>query len=478
MDNKLTKIIATIGPSSDSNEQLASLIKAGTNIIRFNFKHSDLEWHKERIKRVKAVSKNLNTQVGTLLDLQGPEIRLRMPQEELDIKIDEKIILSEEVFKTNEKGFSLSDPLIINHLLDGQTVLVDDGLFVFIVKKEKDKTFLTSKSEGILKNKKSVNILGFEYDFPVIHKRDRKGLILAKEEGIDFIALSFVRDGNDLEVLRKEMDKINLGARIVAKIETQKALANIDEIIEKTDVIMIARGDLGVEIPAEEVPFYQKLIIKKCLEKGVPVITATQMLESMTNKPLPTRAEVSDVANSIYDNTDSVMLSGETASGKYPLEAVKTMHNVISFSEEKNRVNDIRNLYDYDVSKNYQVICDSAFNLYKVLKANNKNVKGFIVFTQGGSTARMISRYRPHVPIFAFCPTESVSQSLTVSYGVLPIIQKSLKEKTEIVKEDIINSLKYLGKNKFIQKGELFIILHGDYWKSSGGTSTIRIATS
>lgn len=476
MDKKFTKIIATIGPSSDTKEQIASLIKNGVNVIRFNFKHSELDWHKERIKRVKDVSLELKTPIGILLDLQGPEIRLTMPHDELELKVDEKIILSESVFETKEKGFSLSDPAIINNLLDEQTIIADDGLFVFIVKKEGDKVILVSKSEGILKNKKSINILGLDYDFPVIHDRDRKGLVLAKEEEIDFIALSFVRDGKDLDDLRKEMDQINLSAKIVSKIETQKALANIDGIIEKSDAVMIARGDLGVEIPAEEVPFYQKQIIKKCIEKGVPVITATQMLESMTSKPLATRAEISDVANAIYDNTDCVMLSGETASGRYPIEAVNTMKNVITFSEENNRVNDIRNVYEYDLSKNYQMICDSAFNLYKVLKARNENVKGFIIYTQGGNTARMISRYRPHVPIYAFCPTQRVTDSLTISYGVAPIMQESLKEKTEIIKDDISKSLTYLENNELAEKEDLFIILHGDYWRSNEGTSTIKIA--
>jgi pyruvate kinase len=238
---------------------------------------------------------------------------------------------------------------------------------------------------------------------------------------------------------------------------------------------MIARGDLGVEIPAEEVPFYQKLIIKKCIEKGVPVITATQMLESMTLKPVATRAEVSDVANAVYDFTDAVMLSGETASGKYPLESVRLMTNIITFIEEQNKVTDIRNRFNYELNDNYQMICDSAFNLYKVLKSKSQKVKGFIVFTQSGKTSRMLSRYRPHVPIFAFCPDENLVRKISLGYGVKPVLQKSLENKSEIVKEDIEDALKNLEEKGYAEKGDLFIIIHGDYWGSNGGASTIRL---
>lgn len=478
MNNKLTKIIATIGPSSDSPELIEELINLGVNIFRFNFKHSDPEWHKIRIQRVQDVSFRVKEHVGILLDLQGPEVRLSMPVDQIEIEENEKILLSNEIFNTNEKGMSFTDPEIINFLKEDQKILADDGLFEFVVKKEGEKTYLLSKTSGTLLNKKTINIVNLDFDFPVIHDRDRNGLRLAKEFNLDFIALSFVKSASDLRELKKEMENIGLSAKIVAKIETPKAIANIDDIIDEADVIMIARGDLGVEMPAEEVPFYQKEIIKKCIQKGVPVITATQMLESMTQKPIPTRAEVSDVANAVYDFTDAVMLSGETANGKYPKEAVKTMSKVTSFSESKNRHLDIRRLFEYDLSDKSQMICDSAFNLYKALKAKDQIIKGFLVFTQSGKTARMLSRYRPHTPIFAFCPTENLVRKLNISFGVQPVFQKSLGEKDEIGKDDIKNALATLAENGYCNEKDTFIVLHGDYWTSESGTSTIRIVTA
>lgn len=476
--DKLTKIIATIGPSSDSEEAIEQLITMGANIFRFNFKHSDLVWHRERILRVKRVSEKLNSNTATLLDLQGPEIRLTMPFDSIQLKEDEKILLSDEIFQTKEKGFSFTDSKIIDALKDGQEVTADNGLFRFTVKIENGKTYLLSKSEGFLLKNKSISIVNLDYDFPTINEKDRNGMVLAKETGIDFIALSFVRDANDLRILKGEMQKINLNAKVVAKIETSKAIKNIDEILDNTDAVMVARGDLGVELPLEQVPYYQKEIIKKCLSKGVPVITATQMLESMIQNNIPTRAEVSDVANAVYDFSDAVMLSGETANGKYPKEAVKVMSRITTFSESKTHVHDIRNLIDYELSDNSQMICDSAFNLYKALKSKSKLVKGFIVFTQTGKTSRMLSRYRPHVPIFAFCPDKDLVRKLSLGYGVEPIFQESLAEKNEIVKDDIkiaLDTLKTKGK---CFANDIFIVLHGDYWTSESGTSTIRIVTA
>jgi len=475
MITKLTKLIATIGPSSDSEEMIKALINNGVAIFRFNFKHGELEWHKERLKRVKKVALEENANIATLLDLQGPETRLTMPFDQIELVQDERIILSDKIFETKDKGFSLSSPEIINKLENGQKLIVDDGLFDFSVQKENETVYLISNSKGILKNQKTVNILNFYYDFPVIHDKDREGLRLAKEYDIDFIALSFVRNANDIKILKEELQKSEIKASIVAKIETAKALTNIDEIIAETDVIMIARGDLGVEIPAEEVPFYQKSIIRKCMEKGVAVITATQMLESMIEKPIPTRAEVSDVANAVYDFTDAVMLSGETAIGKYPLETINMMNKVISFTEEKNRLPDIRVDFDFELETEIQMISDSAFNLYKIFKSKGKNIKGFIVFTKTGTTAKMISRYRPHVPIFAFSPEFLVTKSLLINFGVITVNHDLCKEEREIVREDIIKALEQLDKLGFAKKGDLFIVLHGDYWTKETNTSTIKL---
>ncbi len=477
MVQKQTKIIATIGPSSEDKETIEELISLGVNIFRFNFKHSDILWHREKIKSVKEIAKGLNTSIAILLDLQGPEIRLSLPFDKIELKIGEKLFIS-KALGISEKGISFNPPQIIDSLKDGQKVSADDGLFEFIVKAEDGKIYLESLSTGILLNKKTINISNLFFNFPVIHQGDRLGLKLAKELEVDFVALSFVRSEKDIKTLKKEMKKIGLNAKIIAKIETARAIENIDKIIEKSDAIMIARGDLGIELSLEEVPFYQKQIIINCIQKGIPVITATQMLESMTQRPIPTRAEISDVANAVYDFTDAVMLSGETASGKYPASAVSIMAKIVKYSENKNRHPDIRNLFSYQLFDVSQMVCDSAFNLYKVLKIKGQAVKGFLVFTESGKTARMLSRYRPHVPIFAFCPKEDLVRKLNLSFGVNPIFQDSLDQKSEITKQDIQKALNILKTNGFCSKNDNFIVLHGDHWTSKSGTTTIRIATA
>ncbi|MEK7551681.1 MAG: pyruvate kinase [Patescibacteria group bacterium] len=477
MNDKLTKIIATIGPASDSEETIEELISLGVNVFRFNFKHSDIEWHRERLQRIQSVTKKLGVNIATLLDLQGPEVRLVLPFDKIDLEIGEKVLVS-KALGIKEKGISFNPPDVIASLKEGQKVSADDGLFEFIVRIEDDKTYLESLSEGTLLNKKTINIANLDFDFPVLHDGDRKGLELAREYEVDFVALSFVRTHKDILTIKEEMKKINLDAKVVAKIETPKAILDIDSIITNSDVVMIARGDLGVELSLEEVPFYQKEIITKCIQKSTPVITATQMLESMTARKVPTRAEVSDVANAVYDFTDAVMLSGETASGKYPKEAVKIMVKVVKYSENKNRVADIRSVFNYELSEIPEMVCDSAFNFYKVLKLKQKEIKGFIVFTETGKTARILSRYRAHVPIFAFCPKIDLVRKLSLSYGVFAIFQQSLDQKSEITKDDIIKAITELKKENLCKAGDNFIVLHGDHWTSKAGTSTIRIATA
>jgi len=475
---KLTKIIATIGPASDSPEYIKELINLGVNIFRFNYKHGIDDWHREKITLVKEIREELGKNIGTLLDLQGPEIRLILPVDEYEINKDDEILLRHEFDESAEKIASFKPPEIIEKLNGGQKVLADDGHFVFTVVKKGEDTFLKSHTQGTLLNRKTINIKNFDFELPSLTAHDKEGLELARELGVDFIALSFVRTKGDISELRQEMKKINLEAKIVSKIETFKATENIDEIIEISDAVMIARGDLGVELTLEEVPFYQKQIIKKCVESGVPVITATQMLESMTNKPLPTRAEVSDVTNAVFDLTDAVMLSGETALGKFPLETVSLMSRVVRFAEDKNRLPDIRIIINYDLSSTADMVCDSAFNLYKSLKNKEEDIKGFIVFTHTGKTARMLSRYRMHVPIFAFCPTGEIVRSLSVNYGVEAVVQKSLKQKNEIVKDDIREAMQVLKDGQLCRENDTFIVLHGDYWTSDLGTSTIRLITA
>ena len=475
---RLTKILATIGPSCESEEQIEKMIKAGVNVFRFNFKHNSVEWHDGMIERVNKVAKKMNTLVGILIDLQGPEIRIQLPVEEMTLSIGEKILLDESTLKNaNLKGFSITHPEIIDHIKDGQRIVADDGEFEFEAKKEKNKLYLVSKSEGVLKQRKTLNIPGAEFPFPVLIKRDFEGIELAKRREIDFVALSFVRTAEDINVLRKELKKNKVNTQIVSKIETEKALNDLDEIVKVSDGLMVARGDLGVELPFEQVPYYQKLIITKCIQQGKFVITATQMLQSMIQSPLPTRAEVSDVANATYDMSDVVMLSGESASGKYPLRAVNVMRKTLEFNESK-FMKETRDRFHYQLESNTGMISLAAYDLYldSLLKSEEDHVKAFVCFTQSGNTARFISAFRPSVPILALCPDKKTAESLSLNYGVYPQIRgKNYEKHKQVTHNHVLAGLDYLKEKKLLSKGDSVIITHGDYWAIEGGTSTIKL---
>ena len=465
--HKLTKIVATIGPASDSEEMIEKLINAGVNIFRFNFKHNVVEWHNERIIRVNKVAKKMGVNIGTLIDLQGPEVRILMPKDEIEIKKDELLIFGEEAFSSEEKGLSISHPQIIKFLKQDQKLLADDGTLSFFVQKVGSKTYLKCGRNGILKNRKSLVIPGADFPFPVLVDRDFDGLKLVQKNEIDFIALSFVRSAKDLKVVRGEMKKNKVKAKLIAKIETRKALNDLDNIIANSDGIMVARGDLGVELPIEEVPYYQKIIIKKSLEQGIPVITATQMLQTMVDNPYPTRAEVSDVANATYDLTDAVMLSGETASGKYPLESVEMMKKTAVFNETK-FIYDTRIKYTFKKDGDTNLICESAYNLYLAMSQKAEKLAGFIVFTRTGKTASTLSKYRPALPIYAFANDKKVCDSLSINFGVFPYINDDNNPEA---------ALKFLVKNQLIKKNQQIIFVHGDLPLADGTTSTVRIIT-
>lgn len=473
---KLTKVIATIGPSSEDEKIISKLILAGVNVFRLNFKHNTLAWHSGCISKINSVATKLGATIGTLIDLQGPEIRINMPYDQIAVRKNQLLVFGEDVFNKRELGLSISHPQIIPHLKSGQMIVADDGAFRFTIEKSGNgKTYLRSMSEGVLKTRKTLNIPGADFPFPVLVERDFEGLKLAAREAIDYIALSFVRSEEDIAVLRSEMKKYKLNAKVVAKIETQKALDNLEKIIAASDGVMVARGDMGVELPIWEVPYNQKLIIKECIRKGIPVITATQMLESMTEKPFPTRAEVSDVANATYDLTDAVMLSGETAAGRYPVEAVEIMSNTASFNEKQNKV-DSRVRFNFETHDLESNICEAAYGLYIKLKGSVKNLGGFVVFTKTGKTARLISRYRPLIPVFAVTPSKEVAESLTANFGIYPICHGE-NRKGYVDNKQLVASIKLFEEKKLIKTGQFLIVLHGDIWGIEGGSSTIKIIT-
>ncbi|MBI4226303.1 pyruvate kinase [Candidatus Roizmanbacteria bacterium] len=439
MEKNLTKIVATIGPACESEDLIRQMILVGVNIFRFNFKHNTIDWHDLMIQRVNKVSKELGVRIGTLIDLQGPEIRIKLSKDKLTIRKGEMLPF-----------FSITHSQIIPLLRTGQKIMVDDGKFRFVFKKKFDKNFLISDSEGVLLDKKTLNIPGIDFPFPVLIDRDFEGLHLAVRNQVDYVALSFVRTAEDIAVLRKEMKKFKLSASVIAKIETNKALDHLDKILTVSDGIMVARGDLGVEIPLEEVPYQQKIIIKKCILKGIPVITATQMLESMVTSPLPTRAEISDVANATYDLTDAVMLSGETATGQYPVQAVEIMQKTLAFNEKKNLV-DSRLRFNFDVEEEYELLAEAAYGLYRSISQKKRTFAGFIVFTTSGRSVRFLARYRALYPIFAFTFDTRVADQLTVSFGV-----KSFK----LEQQDLEKALSILKKARQIKKGDVLIILY------------------
>src|SRR3989344_3799322 len=403
MERHLTKIVATVGPACQSEKTIGELILAGVNIFRFNFKHNTLDWHDRMIQKVNRVAMHLGARVGTLIDLQGPEIRIKLPKEKILVKKGQIIPF-----------FTITHPQLIPLLKTGQKIIVDDGKFKFVFNKKSRNNFLISESDGFVLNKKTLNTPGLNFPLPVLIDRDFQGLHLAARNQVDYVALSFVRSADDISILRREIKKFKLDTSVIAKIETNMALKNLDKILTVSDGIMVARGDLGVEIPLEEVPYQQKIIIKKCILKGIQVITATQMLESMVTSPLPTRAEISDVANATYDLTDAVMLSGETATGSYPVQAVEIMQKTLSFNEKK-------------------------------------NFAGFIVFTATGQSVRALSRYRALYPIFAFTRDVRIADQLTVSFGVISFTLNEQK---------LEKALSVLKKSKYIKKGDVLIILY------------------
>lgn len=329
-----TKIAATIGPASDSPDMIRELIAAGTDMFRFNMKHATRDWHDERIARVREIAQNANKKIGILIDLQGPEIRVETISK-LDVTFKAGEMVTFRLVPGESREIIIPTKEVFSAIKPGVRILIDDGDAEVVVNEQMGPDWFTGKisTDYVIKHRKSLNIRDVEIDLPSLIEDDLRKLDMEHISLVDFVALSFTRTKNDVENLREQLKKRNLSCWITAKIENQTALDNLDEIIDAAESVMVARGDLGVETPIEKLAYHQKLIIKKCREKNKPVITATQMLQSMVENPRPTRAEACDVANAVYDGTDATMLSEETAGGKYPVESVKTMEKIISFTE-------------------------------------------------------------------------------------------------------------------------------------------------
>ena len=468
-DIKRTKIVCTLGPASQSEEVLRELILNGLNVCRFNFSHGSHEEHKGRIDMVKKVREELNRPIAILLDTKGPEIRtgnfadpevLLEEGSEFTITMDE-VVGTKEICTVSYKGLA-------DDVKEGDTILIDDGLVGLRVKSvENGNIKCIVENSGIVKNHKGVNVPGVKINLPAITPKDVSDIEFGIREGIDMIAASFVRKASDVLAIREILEKNNAGdVLILSKIENQEGVENIDEILQVSDGIMVARGDLGVEIPTEEIPIVQKMIIKKCNELAKPVITATQMLDSMIRNPRPTRAEVTDVANAIYDGTDAIMLSGETAAGKYPVEAVKVMASIAKRIEQT---------LDYDRmlkekgSKNVTVT--DAISHATCTTAVDLNASAIITSTSSGYTAKMVSKFRPQAPIIAATSNEAVMRRLALTWGVCPIKSALAGNTDEVIEKSIEASI----ENGYVKNGELVVITAGVPVGVSGTTNLIKV---
>lgn len=467
-----TKIVCTIGPASESPEILESLIKAGMNVARLNFSHGNHEEHAERIKRIRTASEKTGKIVGILLDTKGPEIRThQMENNGIDLVTNQKIAISmDEVLGTAEQ-FSISYDQLIDDVEVGSIILLDDGLIelrVESIDKENRLLHTIVENAGTLKSKKGVNVPGVSVQLPGITEKDAQDILFGIEQGVDFVAASFVRRSSDVMEIRELLEK-NGGShiQIIPKIENQEGVDNIDDIIMVSDGLMVARGDLGVEIPAEEVPLVQKSLIEKCNSAGKPVITATQMLDSMQRNPRPTRAEASDVANAIFDGTDAIMLSGETAAGIYPVESVETMHRIAMTTESalnyKQFVSNRR--------KDKEANMTEAIGQAVVYTALNLKVKAIIAPTESGTTAKMISKYRPESPIIAVTSTEFAAKKLTLAWGVQPIIGTPVTSTDELFAIAVEESLKH----GYVDHGDLVVITAGVPVGKAGTTNLMKV---
>ncbi|OTN90198.1 pyruvate kinase [Enterococcus sp. 7E2_DIV0204] len=468
---KKTKIVCTIGPASESVDMLLNLINAGMNVCRLNFSHGDFEEHGNRIKNIREAVKITGKRVAILLDTKGPEIRTNeMENGAITLKTGETVRLSTtEVLGTPEK-FSITYPELINDVNIGSHILLDDGLIdleVTDIDRVANEIVTLVKNEGILKNKKGVNVPGVSVNLPGITEKDAADIRFGIEQGVDFIAASFVRRATDVLEITKILEEENAThIQIIPKIENQEGIDNIDEILKVSDGLMVARGDMGVEIPTEDVPVVQKDLIKKCNALGKPVITATQMLDSMQRNPRPTRAEANDVANAIYDGTDAVMLSGETAAGDYPLEAVQTMARIAVRTEEALINQDTFALKLYSKTDMAEAIGQSVGHT-----ARNLGIQTIVAATESGHTARMISKYRPKSHIVAITFTEQKARSLSLSWGVYATVADKPASTDEM-----FNLATHISQEEgFASEGDLIIITAGVPVGEKGTTNLMKI---
>jgi pyruvate kinase len=465
---KKTKIIATVGPTSESADVIEKMIENGVDIFRFNLKHNNFDWHKKIIERVREVAKRLKKSIGIMIDFQGPEIRLETKNGlPVEIKKDEVFWISDKL-TDNSKVIKVDPEIVLKYIKKDEKIFIDNGNYdLRVLGKIGNKVKVVSDDGLVIKNRKSLNIISDDLDLPMLASRDKGALARLAEINPDYIALSFVRNEKDIEVLKKLLLKIDPEVKVVAKIENARAIKNIEAIIKVSDGIMVARGDLGIEIPLEELAFWQKKIIDLCRLNSKPVIVATQMLLSMVENNKPTRAEVSDVSNAVFDGTDALMLSEETSIGVNPPRVIKEMKEIVEFCEKSNMCRHLK----IKPLTSTEVLVDAAVKI--IGKNKDLKIAAVIIFTQSGTTARIFSRYRVNLPIIAITDNKDTVKGLLISYGVKSFIKK-LEKTCFKMPQALIDKLIYRG---FVSKGDDVLIMHGGNWMESGATSDISLVT-
>jgi len=471
---KRTKIICTIGPASDRPEVLRKLIKAGMNVARLNFSHNTHSYHERVIESIRKVSKEMKQPVAIVQDLQGARIRLGdLPEKGINISKGQTITLT--TGKKSAEKIPVTYDKMHSDVEVKDRILIADGTTELVVEKITGKNIICRVVVGgTLLSHKGMNLPDTKVSVPSLSYKDKVDLLFGIEQEVDFIALSFVRTAKDVYNLKnlmqkyaKKLNKQKLASmRVVVKIECAEAIENIDEIIEATDAVMVARGDLGLELPAEDVPLMQKMIIDKCLQAAKPVIVATQMLDSMIYNSRPTRAEVSDVANAVIDHTDAVMLSGETASGRFPVETVETMRKIIEKTE-----NSVYGNLEM-VKENKQIVpTDQAISSVAKMLSEDLKARLILVASLSGYSGRIVSRYRPLTPVFVACDSDRVQRQLNLSWGIIPFVLPNC----DFYEELVARSIEYLRKFRLLKKGDKIIIIAGEPVGKSGNINLVEI---
>ena len=472
---KKTKIICTIGPACNTEEMLTKMIRAGMNVCRLNLSHGGKDAFLPIIDRIKKARQITNNPVAILLDTRGPEVRVgKFENEKALLKMGDKVIWKHGDFLGSSELIAITYEKLYDDISEGSSILLDDGALELKVQEIKDKEIIcTVLIGGIIKNNKGINIPGVSLKLPALGEKDKEDIIEGIKNGIDYIAASFVRSVDDVKSIREFLNEHGGNSvSIISKIENQQGIDNIDSIIDVSDGIMVARGDLGVEMLKERIPLLQKKVIKKCNAKAVPVITATQMLESMYNNPIPTRAELSDIANAIIDGTDVIMLSGETAAGKYPLLAVEQMaksaievEKSLDYMPKTSMIGGLTENSDYSIAN---AVSYSACNTAHCL-----NAAAIIVPTHGGKTAKLISSYHPKCAIIATTTYESVQRQLQLYWGVTPILV-DMVDSMEVL---FFHSMEKAKEYKLVEVGDIAVITAGVPLGGAHSTNIMKVVS-